>query len=821
MKAKSIFATLLFLSLTVIGFSQISMEYHNQLKVNICDHEQDVLVVDSITLYETDISYNLFNLNTNNADFELEVLGFSSQNDDTVYLALTFNHNTTALGAVDVDIYAETGANLAPGGNGVVKSLFSYTFNFILHGNPTSFSSASVGSICSSDAPLTISNYVTPPGGYFEGPGITNTTIFDPSATQGSMDSVRYIYEDVSTGCIDTAYWDFHNNLSSDPVFSSVVANDASSCSGADGSIDITPGGGASSFEASTVTGDTISIVIGSSGSFTGLNPGSYFITLTDDNGCKATTSTTVSSSDLNISGTVNNPSCQGGNNGSIDVTINASSSYTFYWEHGNVNNEDLSGLSSGQYTINAFDDNGCQVSKTFTVTDPNNFYFNSSNMYSYGYTCSDLIGGAIYTSVEGNGPFTYSFLPAGGNIVDDSTYLDLDPGNYTVEVTDASGCTIDTVINIQASSIWDNYAILHSSTPSSCTGADGALDIDVEINYPLVFDTMYWSHGVATEDLTGLAPGTYTFVIENSDNPLCDASFDFVVDAEAPAYNDICLITVDSLSSTNVVVWEKAQTTGIDHYNIYRETNTLGQYIKVGEVPYADESYFNDLYASPLVQSWKYKISAVNDCGVEGDLSTAHRTIHLRRYNIGNDVYELNWNQYEGFGYGDHDLWRFTAITGWELIATVPFNQTSYVDQPPSISYLDYAIEVDPGYTCTSEKATSHNASRSNRSQGIFNPGNGLGTGTMPVVSIPENDVATFTIYPNPAQSQVRLLLDQAGYYNVEIYSMNGQLLYENNTAVNERLLVVNTRAFANGVYLIKVFSDQGINTQKLIINK
>lgn len=810
MKLQSTLFTALFLFFGLNLFSQVQVSSYNQIYTDICDNESGVVVVDSIKLYDPFIVQMGAFGSSDNPDFDLIYLGESTVNQDTIYFQLVFNHNTTPLGPVTVDCGWFVGG---------ARADVNEIFNFTLHGSNVSFNGGSIGSFCENGDPIDLTLYATPSGGTFSGNGIINGTYLDPTNISNASQEALYVYTDPSNGCTDTAIWNFSGYITAAPEFSNITINDATACSNGDGSIDITPSGGSTSFEISTTNGDTISVLNGNSGTLTNLDPGSYFITLEDANGCQATDIAQVQSNDLSISGNIIATSCAGHTDGGVDVTINTSNNYTFYWEHGNLTDEDLSGVGAGDYTIYVTDDNGCQVSKTFTVTEPSGFQFDPYWTYSMSYGCSDLVGGSVEISVTGNDPYTYSFLPAGGTIVDDSVYTDLEPGDYTVEVTNPSGCTIDTVITVHGDINWDNYASLVQSTPSSCGGADGALNIQVDINDWTNLGNTYWAHGPTSEDLTGLAPGTYTYVIEHLGNTLCDQEFDFVVEAGAPMFNDICLITVDSLSSTNVIVWEKAQTSGVDHYNIYRETNNLGHFVKIGEVPYTDESIYNDVYASPLVKSWRYKISAVNDCGVESTLSAAHRTIHLRRDILGTDV-DLNWNQYGGFTYADQDVWRFTVFTGWELIQTLPANQTSYTDTPPSLNGLDYAIEVAPASPCTSDKATSHNASRSNRSSGIFSPGDGLGTGSgNPGVDLDESINLEFSVYPNPSNGQFRLEFNQFDTYQIDVLSTSGQLIYSDQfIGVNK---TVNINGLAQGMYLIKVQSRTDMTIEKIIINK
>ena len=71
---------------------------------------------------------------------------------------------------------------------------------------------------------------------------------------------------------------------------------------------------------------------------------------------------------------TVATPSCTGGSNGAIDLTVTGGTpGYTYDWSNDGPETpdndpQDLSGLSAGTYTITVTDANGCTVVQTVTV---------------------------------------------------------------------------------------------------------------------------------------------------------------------------------------------------------------------------------------------------------------------------------------------------------------------------------------------------------------------------------------------------------------------------------------------------------------------
>ena len=77
--------------------------------------------------------------------------------------------------------------------------------------------------------------------------------------------------------------------------------------------------------------------------------------------------------------------------------------------------------------------------------------------------------------------------------------------------------------------------------------------------------------------------------------------------------------------------------------------------------------------------------------------------------------------------------------------------------------------------------------------------------------------DVNSFTyVYPNPAQDQV-VLASSFKMEKVEIFNMVGQKVYE--TSVSGISTTVNVSNFAQGTYLVKMFTEAGLATKKIVV--
>ncbi len=72
----------------------------------------------------------------------------------------------------------------------------------------------------------------------------------------------------------------------------------------------------------------------------------------------------------------------------------------------------------------------------------------------------------------------------------------------------------------------------------------------------------------------------------------------------------------------------------------MYKETSQSGLYYLIGTTDSDSLSFYHDVYSDPQIRSWRYKISAVDNCGNESNLSDEHKTIHLTaNLGVGNVV--------------------------------------------------------------------------------------------------------------------------------------------------------------------------------------
>ena len=328
---------------------------------------------------------------------------------------------------------------------------------------------------------------------------------------------------------------------------------------------------------------------------------------------------------------------------------------------------------------------------------------------------------------------------------------------------------------------------------------------------------TYLWTNGATSEDLTNTIAGVYGVTVTDSIGCIVTESAE--ISTLLPSVNPICIVTVDSTTGMNLIVWEKILTPGIDSYNIYKESTYAGLYYLIGNVPYDSVSIFEDLLSNPQQRSWRYKISAIDTCGNESELSPEHKTMHLT-INEGLGNINLIWDHYEGFTFGTYYIHRYSQSAGWEVIDAMPNNLTSYTDftAPANVKY--YQISVDkPGAPCDPTIAKTQSGPYSQSLSNIDEPG--------VIDNVPEElgqDLPfNVLIYPNPSTGEfiIEMNIPKPTDLEIKLLDVIGQLIYEKklNKYVGAYQKSIYVGAISKGIYNLQLISNEGIINKKIII--
>jgi len=324
---------------------------------------------------------------------------------------------------------------------------------------------------------------------------------------------------------------------------------------------------------------------LGATGSpFTYTTPtdGTYQFQITDSSGCIAESSVQTVNvitlpEILSITSTPN--LCNGGFNGSIQVTINPTVgtppfvinvyNTTTSTDYGTQ----TSGLPSGDYTITLTDSKSCTDIETITIAEPDPILV---TYHAVDITCS--AGGVSKGSIiidgvtGGTAPYNYFVTGTNGYSASElnvsgttSTTFDVvDFGLYQINVVDANGCSI-LIQDVLVASPPDDLDISIVSTVDCALGGESVVDIGTTLVSagPFYFDIYRgiipppppggtWipedSPGSQSATFTGLLPGvTYTFIVYDAST---DCSYFETATTPIPTNSTL---TADALTANNI----------------------------------------------------------------------------------------------------------------------------------------------------------------------------------------------------------------------------------------------------------------------------
>lgn len=196
---------------------------------------------------------------------------------------------------------------------------------------------------------------------------------------------------------------------------------------------------------------------------------------------------------------------CFGACNGSSSITISGGTApFGVSWSSGAINTNTVSALCSGAYTVSVTYGT-CTVTSAFNITQPSQLVSTSSVSSVACFGGSN--GSATTTASGGVGPYTYSWIPVGTT---SNTAANLTAGSYTSVVTDASNCTIASVLTVTQPS---TLVAMSTQTDVTCASPSGqALFSVLGGTSPYTYS---WSPNISSGTLaSNLNPGTYSFTV-------------------------------------------------------------------------------------------------------------------------------------------------------------------------------------------------------------------------------------------------------------------------------------------------------------------
>ncbi len=612
------------------------------------------------------------------------------------------------------------------------------------------------------------------------------------------------------------------------------------SCGMTDGTASVSVSGGTGTYTyAWNTTANTASL--------SNLPAGTYVVTATDGNGCTASMSITVGSNGgpnvISDVANTNNVSCNGGSDGAISITVGGGTSpYNFLWPNIGQTSQNVTGLSAGTYTCIVTNmDGSCPFVYSYTVTEPDAIAITMDA--STNVTCNGAADGTISISVTG-GTGAYSYAWDNGMMTGDISGLA--PGDYSVVVTDENNCTMAA----GPYSITEPSALAvatDSSTDAMCNGgSDGTISITASGGTAPY--TYAWDNMSTDEDLTGLAAGDYSGVVTDANG--CTMSTGTITIGEPTmitimmdaSTNVTCNGAADGTISISVAggtgaysfAWDSGSTdedpTGLasgDHSVVVTDANgctmSAGPYtitepdalavatsgttstscnggsdgaINItasgGTAPYTyawDNGSTDEDPTGLVAGDYSAVITDANGCTISTGLITVSEPDALSSTT---DLVE---------GSLDNDGSISITAAGGTFPYTYLWSNGETTDDITGLAAGDYTCTITDANGCT-------------YTTGIITVDDRTGVADL-------DQVASYTLAPNPTSGNVRIQMELNAAYDVSItvYDVTGKTIHTDaRVAANQATFDVNLSEAANGLYFARIIVDGQTFTERII---
>ena len=190
------------------------------------------------------------------------------------------------------------------------------------------------------------------------------------------------------------------------------------------------------------------------------LSGGTYFVTVTDTAGCISIDSITLQTNfpEAILALGADTTVCAN------DYLVVAPSGYSTYtWNTGSLN-DSLTVTSTGTYTLEVTDSNGCSATDSIVITLNAPIEFSSVLVNT---VCQEDTGSIALTITSGNGGYTFNWSTG-----DTTSSIDsLSAGTYSVTVSDTVGCDVSETFNLVAP---DAPVLTLNGTDANCFGEAG-----------------------------------------------------------------------------------------------------------------------------------------------------------------------------------------------------------------------------------------------------------------------------------------------------------------------------------------------------------
>ncbi len=464
-----------------------------------------------------------------------------------------------------------------------------------------------------------------------------------------------------------------------------------------------------------------------------------------------------------------------------VQLSVSFTGNPDVYWTDGYFGNSRIVS-ANGSYQAYAYDSSyNCADTTAAVFVTLNDAYVKA---YSGSFTNPTKLCDGSSVNL-----YAYSTAPVKWNTGDTTnTILVTKGGKYFAVAKSVNGCVDSSeVLEVILNSV-KSLSIKANTDTVVCLGDSAELELTTKFGFNSFFWNPYYSKsnkikigGSGSINVYALDSATGCSIVSNT----------IQVKVLTPSAESLCMVTVDSASGKNKLIWSVTPNKRIAYYNIYRESNFAGEFDLIGDADLKNAGEFLDTQVNPKQRPFTYYIEAIDSCNNSDAVSRylAHTTLHLTA-NLGvNGENNLNWSDYVGiYPLNTYIIYRSNNSGKFTSIASVAATVKSFSDLNPPSGKNRYYIGIKGKTACDTAGSS------------MFINSNMVAFG---VLSIEDKSVTFGSISPNPCSDFLDVAFLQAGRQQLQICDIQGKMLKKVDV-INGKQTRISVSDLASGVYLL-----------------
>ncbi len=396
-----------------------------------------------------------------------------------------------------------------------------------------------------------------------------------------------------------------------------------------------------------------------------------------------------------------------------------------------------------------------------------------------------------------------------------------------TYTLTEANGVCVAS--GVGTVTVTPTPTVSITGAPNICFGKNTVLSGSGATTYT-------WSANAssAITSTVNVNPSTSTDYTLTGESPMlggggrqCTATQTTTVNVVVPSAPNICMVTADSLSQNNLIIWDKTSHPTADTFYVYRDTAN-NNFCRIARVPrsalseYADTArHIGAVNGDPNITTYRYKLGYKDSCGNVSPMSPYHNTIY--QYNNGSlflwNAYQIEGQPIPVPGLSNYVLKRDNlGGTGNYVVAATAGAASTSINDPQYSTYLttaDWRVETVWSISCQPSYLMGNNGTQSAIIKSKSNISNNRTT------SIKKTEAA-FNVYPNPTNGNLTINFTNSTTekVNVKVISVLGEEVYNETFTQTNDNHNIDLSKYESGIYLMQITTNNTTIIKRIVKN-